>query len=164
MVGNTSSISPAFEDSRAPAGVNQPTSTHSSPSTLGSWPSGRTARKKWVSKRIVTTAGVIQRENLISSDGFASSMLGLLLQLADGRRAVGLVAGSLDLVHCASGEHPHSAHEPGLRGAPHKQHFEALATAAQQDHARCLAGRTGAPVLSVVPGSTPGGGGRLGGR
>ena len=75
MVGNTSSISPACEDSSAPAGVNQPTSTHSSPSTRGSCPSGSTARKKWVSKRIVTTAGVIQRENLISSDGSEISML-----------------------------------------------------------------------------------------
>ena len=102
MVGKTSSISPAFEDSSAPAGVNQPTSTHSSPSTRGSCPSGSTARKKWVSKRIVTTAGVIQRENLTSSDGVGDLDVRLLVKLAHRGRAVGLVAGALDLVDGAA--------------------------------------------------------------
>src|SRR6185436_17502768 len=47
-------------------GANQPQSTHSSPSTRGSWPAGAGARKKCVSNRILTSGGVIQRENLTS--------------------------------------------------------------------------------------------------
>ena len=46
IVGKTSWISPSRCASSAAAGVNQPRSTHSSPSIRGSWPAGSAARKK----------------------------------------------------------------------------------------------------------------------
>ena len=41
---------------------------------VASCPSGSAARKKWVSKRITTSAGVIQRENFTSASGSATTM------------------------------------------------------------------------------------------
>ena len=48
---------------------------------------GREARKNQVSKRILTSAGVIQRENGMSSAGSGERDPGLLRELAHGRRA-----------------------------------------------------------------------------
>ena len=91
-----------------------------------------------MSKRIFTTAGVIQRENFTSSSGPGELDRRLLLQLADRRQPVRAVAVALVGVHGAAREHPHPAHEAGLRRALDEQQLERLPTAAQEDHARRL--------------------------
>jgi hypothetical protein len=133
IVGKTSWISPVLLASRAADGVNQPRSTHSSPSTRGSWRGGSSARKKCVSKRIWTSAGVIQRENLTSAAGSSRTI----------RDAVRLVAVALAGVDGAAGKHPHAPHEAGVRRALDEQHLQILRAPAQQDHACRLARKRG---------------------
>ena len=69
-----------------------------------------------MSNRTTTSAGVIQRENFTSVPGWASDDAGLLLQLAHGGDAMGLVALALAGVDGAAGEHPHPAHEARVGG------------------------------------------------
>ena len=155
MVGNTSTISPVPWASSAAWGVNQPWSTPSSPSTRGSCPAGIATRKKWVSKRVRTCAGVIQRENSTRSALSASSIpaSSRSSRAAAVRRAPASTSPSggtgdgdppgVAVVNGPAREHPHATHEARLRCAPDQQHFERLLAAAQHDHGRRLAGRGG---------------------
>ena len=59
-----------------------------------------------MSKRIFTSRGVIQRENLTSASGSSSDDARLLRELADGGRPVGVVAFALAGVDRAAGEDP----------------------------------------------------------
>ena len=61
-MGKTSSSSSRAAGLQRVGGRIQRASTHSLPSTAASAPSGARATKKWVSKRTLTWAGVIQRE------------------------------------------------------------------------------------------------------
>ena len=157
MVGNTSAISPAAEASSAPAGVNQPTSTHSSPSTRGSWPSGSTARKKCVSKRISTTAGVIQRENPTSSEGSSMSMLA---SSRSSRTAAARWASS-PAPSTVSTAPPGNTHTPPMNLAFGVRRTSSTSSASAPPRSTITLaawrGRAGAPVFSLVPGSTPAG-------
>src|SRR5271154_5110409 len=75
---------------------------------------------------------------------------GLLAQLTDRRRAVGVVAFALAGVHGASREHPHAAHEPSGGRALDQQHFERPCTTAQQDHGRRLTWGRGFPRVVLL--------------
>ncbi len=132
------SSSPASEPSSARLGSNQRASTISDPSTSTSAPLGATARKKYVSKRIDTSGGVIQRRERDERGGIGQRDPDLLLDLADGGRAVGRVAGALVRVDGAAREHPGAAHEARLRGALGHQDLESVGAAADDDHRRRL--------------------------
>ena len=120
-------------------GANQPQSTHSSPSTRGSWPAGAGARKKCVSKRILTSGGVIQRENFTSASGSSSAIAAS--SCSSRTAAIRWAASpSPSVVSTAPPGKTHdAAHEPRLRRAPHEQDLERLGATAQQDHRRGLA-------------------------
>ncbi len=142
MVGKTSRISPARCASSAPAGVNQPSSTHSSPSTRGSWPGGGGEEEVGVEARADDGGGDPARE-LDELRGGGQLDAGLLAQLAHGGGAVGAVVLPLGVLDGAAGKHPHAAHEARAGGALDEQQLEALGRAAQQDHGGGLAGGRG---------------------
>ncbi len=79
---------------------------------------------------------------------------GLLVQLADRGRAVGVVAIALAGVDGAAGEDPHSAHEARARRPAHQQELQLLAAATQQDHGRRLARQRGGTGVVVLAGSS----------
>ena len=106
-----------------------------------------------MSKRIFTSAGVIQRENLTSASGSSSSIAASSCSSRIAAAPVGRVAVALLGVHGAAREHPDAAHEARLGRALDEQQLERLAAAAQQDHAsRPAAARAGGPVFSSSPG------------
>ena len=108
-----------------------------------------------MSKRICTSAGVIQRENFTSAPGSSSSIPGLLVQLADRGRAVGVVAVALAGVDGAAREHPHAAHEARLRRAPDQQHLERSAPPRSRITVAAWRGGVAGPGLYSSPGPGP---------
>ena len=156
IVGKTSTISSARWASSAAGGVNQPRSTHSSPSTCGSWPCGSAARKKWVSKRILHLRRRDPARELDELVRVVERDRGLLAQLAHrgarGARSSPVALGS------ASTAPPGNTHTPpmkrALRRSPARAAPRALVAAAQQDHGRRLArrrGRAGVVLLARSP-------------
>jgi rubredoxin len=103
-----------------------------------------------VSKRIFTSAGVIQRLTGVEADlhlgrrdpaaerhergRVGQDDARLLLELAHRRGAQGGVALALGAIHRAAGEHPHAAHEARVGVALDEQQLERVGAAAQQDH------------------------------
>ena len=108
------------------------------------------ARKKWVSKRVLTTSGVIQRENLTSSVAVGQRDAGLLVQLAHGGGAVRAVVLALGALDGAAREHPHPAHEARGGIALDEQQLQVALIAAQQDHGRGLAWRRRRPWVVLL--------------
>ena len=92
-----------------------------------------------MSKRVRTCGRGDPARELHERAGVLERDRGLLAQLADRRRAVGVVALALARVDRAAREHPDAAHEPRLGRALDEQHFERLRATAQQDHRRRLA-------------------------
>ena len=98
-----------------------------------------------MSKRIFTSAGVIQRENSISASASGSATAASSATSRTPRDAAVLVG-----VDRAAGEHPRPAHEPLLGVALDEQDLERVAAAAQHDHGGGLAGRRGGAGVQLL--------------
>ena len=106
-----------------------------------------------MSNRVLTCAGVIQRENGTRASGIGQDDAGLLGDLTDRRRPQGLLPLALVAVDGAAGEHPGPAHEPGGRVALDEQQLEGVwAPPRSRITVAASRGAVSAPVFSSSPG------------
>ena len=155
IVGKTSSSSPRPCASSAPAGVCQPRSTISPPSTRGSWSGGARARKKWVSKRILICGGVIQRENFTSAAGSGSRSP----DSSSTSRTAATRCDASPSPSCASTAPPGNTQTPPMKRAPGLRRSSSTSRPASSPRSTITLaawrGSAGAPVLNSSSGAGP---------